>query len=592
MYILGIVEGHNSSAALLKNGKLVAVCFEERFSRLKNDMGYPFRAVDYCLNEAGIQSSEIDHVALVTENLPLAQILTKREACFSVGDHLDEQEKYWYPRLIEKKNVNYFDVLSDKLKWNEFPYDVKPEDIEGRENFSFFKQVRIDNIKKRLNVRDDQIHIMHHHLAHSAYAIFTTPWCNDKPLLVLGADGYGDDCSASVGIFKNNKFEFISKSKDRGIGSIYRYVTLVLGMKPGVDEFKVMGLAPYASPWHIQKALPVFRQYLKVEGMEILNTNPDPDTYFSLKERLKAHRFDGIAGALQQFSEEISVEWVRNCIAETGIADVVISGGVSMNIKINKCIMEMPEVKSLFVGPSGGDETLSVGAAWALQHQLFPNDKIEPMETTYFGPGYGKSDNQVAIQKMIDPNLFDVIEDPSDDLVATHLANFKVIARSIGRMEYGARALGNRSIIARADDPGMIRKINSKIKLRDFWMPFAPMIMSERADDYIINPKKLPSPYMTIGFDSTDLARKHIKAGLHPADDSMRPQILEKHQNTRLYSLMKSFEAKTGFGGWLNTSFNLHGEPVCNTPEDSIRTLLNSDLDGLLLDGYLILRKD
>ena len=260
-----------------------------------------------------------------------------------------------------------------------------------------------------------------------------------------------------------------------------------------------------------------------------------------------------------------------------------------MNIKINKVIMEIDEVDDIFVGPSGGDESLSLGAAYALWHRLNPDKPVRPLLHTFLGPAYGSEE----VRKTIDEKLpigFKVIQNPTIDLVAEYLAKGFVIARSKGRMEYGARSLGNRSILARADDPAMIRKINTKIKRRDFWMPFAPIILKERMEDYVVNPKNIHSPYMTIGFDSTELARQHLRAALHPADDSMRPQILERNQNRELYELIKCFEAKTGMGGLLNTSFNLHGEPICCSPLDSLNTFINSELDGLYMEGHLILR--
>ncbi|MBF0245930.1 MAG: carbamoyltransferase, partial [Planctomycetes bacterium] len=250
---------------------------------------------------------------------------------------------------------------------------------------------------------------------------------------------------------------------------------------------------------------------------------------------------------------------------------------------------EMDEVEDIFIGPSGGDESLSIGAAYALWCELNPGRPPVRLAHTYLGPAYDQEAVSRAITDL--PPGIRVMKDPDDEYVAGLLAAGKVIAISRGRMEYGARALGNRSILARADDPGTIRLINDQIKLRDFWMPFAPMILEERIHDYAVNPKNIRSPYMTMGFDSTDLAKKHLRAALHPADDSMRPQIVEKAQNPRLYTLLKHFEAKTGFGGLLNTSFNKHGEPVCCTPQDSIRTFLGSDLDGLLMEGYLLLRE-
>jgi len=588
MYILGIVEGHNCSAALLKDGEIVAVCFEERLSRLKNDFGFPKQSIDYCLEYAGIEPKQIDHVAMVTTNLPLAQVVVKREALFSMDDYIREQELYWKPFLLEGKNVDYFSIFKDKIVLDDLHYDIQNLNLD-RTSFDAFRTIRIETVKKKLEKNDDQIHMINHHHAHSMYAIYTAPHCYDRDMLVLASDGYGDDCSASVGIFKDGMFQFVSKSVGSGIGRLYRYVTLLLGMKPGCDEFKVMGLAPYAKEYHWRRAYEALQVYLRVKGMEIEFTNPDKDLYFSLKERLKSCRFDGIAAGLQYFCEDISKQWVENCINETGINNIVYSGGVSMNIKINKALMELDSVANIFVGPSGGDESLSIGAAYSLCNKLYPKTQIQPLKHTYLGPSHSVDSVKKAIENKL-PSGFKIISEPKIDMVADLLANRYVVARSCGRMEYGARALGNRSILANASDHRMIRKINDKIKRRDFWMPFAPIILKERMKDYVINPKSLSSPYMTMGFDSTPLAEKHLRAAIHPADDSMRPQILEKNQNAELYHLIKKYEEKTGMGGLLNTSFNLHSEPICASPEDSIKTFLNSDIDALLMNGFLIIR--
>lgn len=588
MYILGVVEGHNSSAALLHDGDLVAVCFEERLTRLKNEFGYPIRSIEWCMKYAGITPEEIDSVAMVTENLPFAQIAVKREATFDVADYIREQEEFWKPYLIEKKKVNYLDIFKDKIRLHELPYCTNDMKLD-RTSFEEFREIRKEIFRTHLKKRDDQLHIVNHHLAHSFYAIFSKP-TSDRPLLVLASDGYGDDCSASVGIWRKNKFEFISKSVGSGIGRIYRYATLLLGMRPGVDEYKMMGLAPYAKEYRWRKVCDAMRPYLKVIGMKIDYTNPDPEIYFSLKERLKAFRFDEIAAGVQNWSEDISVEWVRNCISATEIRDIVYSGGVSMNVKINKRIMEMPEVNSIFIGPSGGDESLSIGAAWALWHQMKPSIPIKPLSNTYLGPAYSKEECVRAIREELDESYI-VKENASDDDVVDLLEKGFVVARAVGRMEYGARALGNRSILARPDDPMMIRRINNQVKNRDFWMPFAPVILQEYSELYLVNPKSLPSPYMTLAFDSKPLARKHLRAALHPADDTMRAQILTRDDNPKLHALVTRFAERTSIGGLLNTSFNLHGEPICCSPQDSLRTLKNSGLDAVLLENFLIRRK-
>ena len=592
MFILGIVEGHNCSAALLNNGQVVAVCFEERLSRLKNDFGYPKKSIEYCLSVAGITGADLDCVALVSKNLPLTQLAVKREATFSVEDYQREQEEFWKPVLLEGKKTDYLEVFSDKLYLEELNYDFTEEELNSPSDIDLLK-VRYRTLSNHLGVESDRVKMVHHHLAHSLYAVYSTPDYREKQnkgMLVLASDGYGDDCSASVGVFKNGSFEFLSKSPKSGLGRIYRYATLLLNMRPGVDEYKVMGLAPYSKEYHWSKAYKEFLPYLKVNGLEIDFTNPDKDIYFSLKQRLKSSRFDGLAGGLQHYTEEISKQWVKSCVEKTGLKDIVYSGGVSMNIKVNQSLLALDEVESLFVGPSGGDESLSIGAAWAACAEDFPEVEIQPLANTYLGPEYEKSEVCGFIDTYL-PNGFHVYEDPTIDTVSEVLASGRVVARACGRMEYGARSLGNRSILADARSLETKQKINDKIKRRDFWMPFAPVILNERVSDYVQNPKEIFSPYMTIGFDSTAKARQELIAGLHPADYTMRPQMLTKQMNPELHALISAYESKTGVGGLVNTSFNLHGEPICESPKDSIKTFLNSELDVLLMDGYLVSRE-
>ena len=420
--------------------------------------------------------------------------------------------------------------------------------------------------------------------------IFSNPDCYKKDWLVAVSDGYGDDCSSSVGTWRNNKFEFLAKSTGSGIGRIYRYATLLLGMRPGVDEHKIMGLAPYADQYHWQNVRKILHKYLRVNGLVIDYTNKDKDIYFSLKKNLRAARFDGIAGGLQKFSEEITTKWINNSVIETGIRNVTFSGGVAMNIKINKALAEVENIENIFVGPSGGDESLSIGATFGLWHQRYGEQtKITPLKTAYLGPSYTKEDVLASIECL--HKDYKIYFDPSTELISEKLVEYKILGRSVEKMEFGARALGNRSILARADNPDLVRKLNKQIKRRDFWMPFAPLVIEESAQDYIVNPKNLASPYMTIGFDATPLAKKHLRAALHPADDTMRPQVLKRVDNPNLYKLIASFKKKTGIGGLLNTSLNLHGEPICCSPEDSVSTFVRSNLDGLILDGVLVMRK-
>ena len=208
------------------------------------------------------------------------------------------------------------------------------------------------------------------------------------------------------------------------------------------------------------------------------------------------------------------------------------------------------------------------------------------------GPQYSEDDIIKAVDEYDLKSGFTIVKSPSPDWVVNSLCSDKIIARMSGRMEFGQRALGNRSILANPSNSRNIEKINRKIKFRDFWMPFTPTILAEREQDYIINPKNLKSPFMTMAFDSTELARDELIAALHPADYTVRPQILKREANPEYHKIIKLFESKTGVGGLLNTSLNLHGEPVVCSPSDAVHTFINSELDALLFDDSLAIVRD
>lgn len=280
-------------------------------------------------------------------------------------------------------------------------------------------------------------------------------------------------------------------------------------------------------------------------------------------------------------------KWIYNGIKKFGINDVIFSGGVAQNIKANKKVWEMDSVNNLFVPAGPHDESLSLGAAY------MDHIKNLGIKSTYFFPGpylgteYSTRQVEGALNKYKNKKKF-IISETSTKEVAKLLAKGEVIGWMNGRMEFGARALGSRSIIAHAGDPEVIKKINDQVKKRDFWMPFAPSIKSDREKDYIINPKKLDARLMTIGFESTKLARKEIPAALHPYDYTVRPNVINKEDNPKYYSLLEEFERLTGIGAILNTSFNLHGEPVVESPLDAISTFERCGIKYLFLCGWLI----
>ena len=285
------------------------------------------------------------------------------------------------------------------------------------------------------------------------------------------------------------------------------------------------------------------------------------------------------------------MRWVCNCIRYTGIHHLALSGGVFMNVKVNKAISELPEVESLFVFPSCGDESNSIGAAyWAYAKILRSQQKaveIEKLQSLYLGPAYDDAAILQALkavpQRQIEYHRCEDIERE----VAHHVAKGEIVARLKGRMEFGARALGNRSILARADRPEVVKVINDMIKCRDFWMPFAPSILEEYQTDYLVNPKNISAPYMITAFDTTDRVSE-IKAAVHPYDFSVRPQVVQKSWNPEYHRLISIFRQITGSGAILNTSFNLHGYPIVCRPEHALHVFFNSELTKLAMGSYLI----
>jgi carbamoyltransferase len=369
-------------------------------------------------------------------------------------------------------------------------------------------------------------------------------------------------------------------------------------MKPNEHEYKLMGLAPYGREEHGQRALKIFRETLQVDGIGF-SWNVEPtDSYFWFRKRLEGVRFDNIAWALQAWTEELILKWVRNCIMEFDIKKVVLSGGVAMNIKAMGRLAELPELEDLFVGGSAGDESLAIGSAFCLaedltlsQHNTWHSSNVASLPHLNLGPQATEEQETVVVEGL-DHALFSVERKPRSHRVAQLLAEGHIVARCAGRMEFGQRALGNRSILADPSNPAVKERINAAIKNRDFWMPFAPVILDTYVDRYLDNSKGIASPHMTIGYQTTDTGYEAMKAACHPADRSARPQILHRSSNPELYELLEQFAALTGRGALLNTSFNLHGYPIVNTPADAIHVFVNSDLDGLLFGNYLVLRRN
>jgi carbamoyltransferase len=544
---------------------------EERFTRIKNQWGYPKEAVDWCLEHEGIAASDLDSVVLASYHLPRAVYDDKKTVHGAAA-----RIAYWgteVERNLPSRGARFVSKV----------YRMTDGVMHLRQRKSL--------IASSLGLSEDRIIVVDHHEAHA----YTTLLCSQfrKETLVLTMDGEGDGlCSTVSAIEEDSLHRLVSSSYTSSLGYLYRWTTKYLGMKPNEHEYKVMGLAPYAA------ARDAFKVYRKMRPL--IKTNDDGSFTSAinmryadkwLKSELYGTRFDWVAGGVQMVAEDVLSTWVATLLDKYCYSRLALGGGVFMNVKANMVLSELPQVEQLFVMPSCGDESLAIGAALMGYGRLRGRSNwlpdIPPLAHLYLGPEYEASESN--IKRLINTRSIEMQHHTDiDGAIADLLSEGKVVGRFSGRAEWGARALGNRSILARADNIDVVEEINNMIKQRDFWMPFAPTILSDRESDYIINPKHFPAPYMIMAFRSSRLGQRDLRAAMHPSDRTLRPQILDPNWNPHYYSVLKQFEKRTGIGGILNTSFNLHGEPIVNSIEDAVSTFSRSGLRYLALGEFLL----
>lgn len=607
MKILGIVWEICSGAALMKNGEVIAAASEERFSRIKNDERYPLKAIEYVLKEGGVKPEELDIVAFTGTVWNPPYIITRRYTTFSQKDRVREQKEYWHSRLYEKLDIKYLDVFKDKIDIDQYPgpqgwapiidfmrHDAKEASNQRKHNTLFFQEARRSIVSKHLGISPEKIIFIDHHRAHAYYAFFANSERKNNTL-IMTADAWGDGINATVNVARNGKIKRLSASNNFTVAKFYRYVTLILGMKPDEHEYKVMGLAPYAKKKYVMEALKVFHDTQYVDGLGFNFYLQPPDSYYYFKDLFEGERFDTIAGALQKYTENILLRWTANALAITKSKHICFGGGIAMNVK---AMMEInnnfPSVESLFIPPTPSDESQAIGSTFVAMYDeclkkgwnIFKT--IVPLKDAYLGPNI--TDEKLVITE-IKSKQYAIKEKISPSEIATLLERGLIIGVARGRSEFGARALGNRSILADPRNIFVIKKINEMIKSRDFWMPFAPVILEERADDYLKKYKKsVGAQFMTLAFKTKIKGQHDLAAALHQADLTSRPQVLKPGINPFYEEVIKEFQKRTGVGGLLNTSFNLHGEPIVQTAKDAIRVINLSKLDGLLLNDILVLK--
>ena len=599
MIILGINDSHDASACIVKDGKILHCVSEERIERIKSIGGFPHRAIEECLQSTGIRKKEIDQVAIATNNI-VPNNLYNTSNTFSIADHRKKHEEYFKKIIYENKKIRLQDVFPDykpvgdiAYPINKIPFSTSSEIDDNVRND--IKEMRLEFTSTFLGISKSQIHFYNHHRCHALYAYYINSNRKDN-MVIVTSDAGGDGSYTSISVADANEIKCIHKSHTSLIGKIYTAITLLLGMRPNEHEYKVMGLAPYASKYQKEGPLKVFEKSLKVSGLNFEKDKEMKDFFFYYEERLKNYRFDGIAGALQEFVENLLTKWFEQIYQKTNIKDFVYSGGVANNVKANKVLLEQHFIDSLFVPVGPGDESLSVGAAYAAiydnTNKILADKIIEPKNNAYWGADVdSRLHDRFNNTKYIKDN-FEIVRNSTLKDVATIIAKGEVVALLYGNMEFGARALGHRSLVADPSSVNSVRKINDLIKKRDFWMPFTPSILDENFDNYVVDHKKSSQAFMTVTYDTTALGRTHLAGAIHPYDYTVRPQRVTKETCSTYHGIISEFKKLTGVGALLNTSLNIHGKPIVSQPTDLLAEILYEGipLNYLYIQGALYKR--
>ena len=493
----------------------------------------------------------------------------------------------------KKKKINYLKLFKNKIDLKQFPgKKILSRYLSlnsAKKRLFFSEEFKALLLKEMLGIDKSKLIFIEHHECHAYYSI-----CNEKKLnekrLIFTIDGSGDrGINATVSLLKNRKIKRIFETKSFIIGRIYRHITLILGMKWGEHEYKVMGLAPYSSNFHSNGPYEIFNDALRLNlGKKIIIKKNIKDCYFSFLKPLSFFRFDGIAQGVQRFAEYKILKWIKYWIRKTKIKNISYSGGVSMNVKVNKDISNLKQVSKMRVNGSGSDETLSIGACFAYMIKNKLNYK--PLTNLYLG--FKESEEQISKNlKKLNKKKYTIKKNPKNSQIANLISRGFIIGRCKGQMEFGSRALGNRSILADPSNLQTIKKINDKIKSRDFWMPFAPSVNEEFAHKYFKIKKNIDYTQMTICVDVKNEFKDKIPAVLHPSDHTARVHIVKKEINKDYHDLIDCFYKKTKIGLLLNTSLNLHGKPIVRDSSDCIEVLEKSNIDGIQIENFLILKR-
>lgn len=592
MNILGISAFyHDSAAALVRDGQIIAAAQEERFTRIKHDPGFPSHAVDYCLSAAGITADDLDHAVFYDKPLlKFERLLETYIACaprgfkqFLMSMPMWLKQKLHLPRQLDN-------ALGGKYK--------------GRYIF------------------------LEHHQSHAASAFFPSPY---EQAAILTLDGVGEWATASLGIGRDNKIELLQEMRfPHSLGLLYSAFTYFTGFRVNSGEYKLMGLAPYGEPVYYDLILDKLID-LKPDGSFRMNMDYFAYCYSDVMTSAKFEKLFGcpprktedkltqqymdIAASIQKVTEEIMLRASRFAHQQTGMKNLVLAGGVALNCVGNGRILREGPFENIWIQPAAGDAGGALGAALFAWYQLLGNKRTcaghDAQSGSLLGPAYG--DNE--IRKFLDATGAKYHSFEDEDKCVEHVAELinqeKVIGWFQGRMEFGPRALGSRSIIGDARSEKMQSVMNLKIKFRESFRPFAPSILVEDNPEYFEMRPEDESPYMLLvapvqktkrlpldgqlsklhGIDRLKVKRSIVPSITH-VDWSARVQTVDRSRHGRYYKLLQKFKEKTGCPVVINTSFNVRGEPIVCTPEHAYRCFMATNMDVLVLEKHILYKNE
>ena len=573
MKVLGIEAETDSGAAIVENGHILAAVNEERLSRMKLVKGFPRASINEVLPLANLAAADLDAVLVASTNNLLVDQLEPFDGWFQrsskgFGSQIKRSAAGLsrYRKFFPPLEYGYYALLTPSFRKR--------------------RQLIVEILRQEFGVIAP-IKFVDHHFAHITSAYFTSGF---EESLVVSLDGGGDGKSARVCAVRRGRFEELHEvSAFNSLGNYYAYVTHICGFKAMKHEGKITGLAAHGQPIY----LPLLRELIDGQGGSFYNRGGlvFDAAVVELRRRLPGGwTREDLAASIQTHFEELVPEFIAYWAKRTGLRNVAVAGGVFANVRVNEEVLHRPEIDRMFIHPGMADGGLAVGAALAAAAPGILEETMrrspEPIEHVYLGPDLTVSEIESALEEAgLTPER---ISAPIEQEIGRLLAEGHIVARAEGRMEYGPRALGNRSILYQPTDASANDWLNDNLKRTEF-MPFAPSTLYDQRDRCYQNSEgaEHTAQYMTITFQSTPWMRERMGGVVH-VDGTARPHLVRKEVNPSYYRIIEAYESYTGLPTILNTSFNMHEEPIVCTARDAVRSFLSGKLDYLALGPYLI----